>query len=285
MVADELNGTVNLSEEDSVVWNETQSIVSPNSGSPVKVRLHGTNQGVNTRSFNRDLNFGLSGFYFDFLEEDHHIKNIRALIFKRYDYLNGVSVEYSDQNNDDHYYWAILGQEILGLEWTKSYTSQACGCEIDGPVGKYTYERYPSQIPVLLGFRFMFKGSDHHLEIINVDVYWKWDGTRNSLYMRAHFADNNQDDTYFAQIQCGLVNAENVASQGQISGKSKGSVSRYISATNPMLQGFRLRFRNGDHHLDTTGVWLTKKRAKIDFSDKDTDDEFEYRVRWVDSVR
>jgi ELWxxDGT repeat protein len=289
MVADELNGTVNLSKEDSVVWNETQSIIMQDSGiPPVRQIVSGTNQGVYMygASFSQNLDFGLSGFILNFANGDHHIKSITAMIYPENDYINAFWVGYGDQDYNDKYYWAILGQEILGKEWvgTASVTKWGGGAIIR-PLGKYTYETKPSQIPVLLGFHLENKYSDHHVEVLAVNVYWKWDGARNSLYWSANLGDDDWNDSYTAKIWCALVNAENVAGEGTIGGTSNGSVVRSITATNPMLRGFKFLFSNGDHHLDKVGIWLTRNSAQIYFRDSNADDPFRYSVSWVDCVR
>jgi hypothetical protein len=138
------------------------------------------------------------------------------------------------------------------------------------------------KVPVLLGFD-LDRSTDRNLERIQVRLIV----SNNTLYFTHVFEDENanSDDPYCFRVDYAWVPAGRVIAQYHYADPSehRGSHEGSLSTLNnrPVLQGFQLRFTNGDHHVDQVGVRLLPGDFKIWFNDQNDDDPFRWEIWWA----
>lgn len=224
-------------------------------------------------------NWGLSGFYFNFLGSgvDHELKRIMPSYYADAGGGTAIIMRYYDASGDDSYSWRIDGQELP--YGTKRYTHTGCneyGFAIWETIGNQFFG-----VPVLLGFD-LNRSTDHNLETLEVRVFIAEGG--NLIFSHA-FEDEGANDYYCYRVDFAIVPASRVIDLNHYRDPvaRAGSYTQVLGqATSPVLQGFRLHFTNGDHHVDQIGVRVLPGEARIWFNDKNNDDSFNWEIWWAD---
>jgi len=224
---------------------------------------------------------GLAGFLLDFDGGDHHISDIGAGFFKEPVGM-GLFTSFADQNSDDHYNWKV---DRLALPAGTTLDEVAGHSEsgFNRVILKILDLR---RVPILVGFSLRtMSGGDHHMNKIRVELFRD---QFNQLELGIIFEDKHgpYNISFHYRVAYALVPANRVVSscRQELAGScSSGLIRKPIVAKQPVLQGFELDFKNADHHLDQIGVRLAPGgHAMIYYNDKNDDDDFNWKVWWVD---
>ncbi|MGW4213843.1 hypothetical protein ACWEIJ_38075 [Lentzea sp. NPDC004789] len=140
-------------------------------------------------------------------------------------------------------------------------------------------------VPLLARFQYHFTGGDHHIRQVSAMPL------PQQIAVEVAFADENGDDDYGYRVSAEHVDATGVV-QASFHGTCVGQCSVFLF-TRPaadvvfVLQGFRVTFDNGDHHLDKIGVQEDNGVLTTAFRDNNGDDPFTYDVSyaWVPRSR
>ena len=227
--------------------------------------------------------YGLSGFYLNFTGSgvDHEIERIMPGFF-RLDFSSQVPgletvlfARYEDGNADDPYTFAIDAQKLPYGSTRHSYAN----CSTDGGFSHSLGPIEADVEPVLLGFD-LNRGSDWNLESIEARVF----KTSGSLYYELIFEDEGTYNSFCYSVHYALIPQERIRAYGHYEDTTsrKGTYTRSIAAIRPVLQGFKLRFTNGDHHVDQVGVRALPGEIRLWMNDKNNDDPFRWEAWWLD---
>lgn len=140
-------------------------------------------------------------------------------------------------------------------------------------------------VPLLARFQYHFTGGDHHIRQVSAMPL------PQQIAVEVAFADENGDDDYGYRVSAEHVDATGVV-PATFHGTCVGQCSVFLF-TRPatdvvfVLQGFRVTFENGDHHLDKIGVQEDNGILTTTFRDNNGDDPFTYDVSyaWVPRSR
>jgi hypothetical protein len=140
-------------------------------------------------------------------------------------------------------------------------------------------------VPLLARFQYHFTGGDHHIRQVSAMPL------PQQIAVEVAFADENGDDDYGYRVSTEHVDATGVV-QASFHGTCAGQCSAFLF-TRPaadvvfVLEGFRVTFDNGDHHLDKIGVQEDNGVLTTTFRDNNGDDPFTYDVSyaWVPRSR
>jgi hypothetical protein len=134
--------------------------------------------------------------------------------------------------------------------------------------------------PVILGFN-LDRSADHNVETLEAHVYWS---QGNHAYIQVVFRDAGSSDPFCWDMHYALVRPNRIRAYGHVleTTDRKGSHTRSITATWPVLQGFKLWFRNGDHHVDQVGVRVLPGEVRVWMNDQNNDDPFRWEAWWLD---
>lgn len=253
-------------------------------GPPPLVRdgRSGTNRTGSYEKLNGvDYPMALTGFYYDFVgsNTDHHIERVEAIARQGFGvpwYYHAVT--YADGNGGDIFHWTLNWQELPAGS-TIHAISGTTGIGFNKLLG--TADELPG-IPVLVGFRFGFLGGDRHLRRIEARVFYYQ--PFDAVYAELVLEDNGKPDFEYDLVWA-MIPRENVVGVGCVDGISRSSATREIDAAQPFLQGFDINYTGGDHHMDRFGVLFHPWQAEIWFRDRNGDDDFAYRVWYVDAER
>ena len=136
---------------------------------------------------------------------------------------------------------------------------------------------------LLSGFRFRFRNGRHDLKTIKI--------LESNGVLKVSFADKNGDDPFDWGIYYTLIPRSAIRKSGQVSGTAKGSVTQPLQLPRnglagldelkPVLTGFSLNFKDGDHQIEELGVILESRTALIKFNDKNDDDAFAFVIEYA----
>jgi hypothetical protein len=227
--------------------------------------------------------YGLAGFHFDFSGAgvDHEMERIRAGFYLD-DYLPVAGLEtglwaiYEDRNADDPYDWAIDAQKIpVGStqhQYRDCIDSPAVFDENIGPAPD-------GYVPALLGFD-LDRETDFNVDQIRVRLHERLD----DLYLSVFFTDYPPYDAPICySISYALIPQHRVRALDSVrSSSAGGDIPQPIDAQRPLLQGFYVGFKDGDHHLDELGVRITRSHVQVWLNDENDDDPYGWTVWWVD---
>ncbi|MBN1427428.1 MAG: hypothetical protein JXB07_03525 [Anaerolineae bacterium] len=233
---------------------------------------------------------GLSGFRFNFKGGDHHFGSLVST-FDSPGVVGCCSgswyTKLSDYNSDDAYWYDIRWQELPpGI----TYGSGGESVKMDGQehwitIG-HNYTLFTR--PVLTGFKISGDGrSDSHLERISILLVGEARpgyGYPEPIMARVRLGGGGADKS--VRISYALVPTRNLSMYGyDIKGTSSNGNERTgtLSAGNPVLLGFDLRFKNGAHHVDRVGVEVWPFNWRVTFEDHNHDDPYEYAI-YYDNV-
>jgi hypothetical protein len=220
---------------------------------------------------------GLAGFFFDFDHDDHEIARIEARAL-----TDTVQVEYSGALPTFHsYHWELDRQELPpGTTFHHHQGSVGIG----GISARLGMPGELPGVPVLTGF-LISANQEHHLERIKVQVSRD---QFDQLNLEIVFEDDDwSGDDFFYRVDYAVVPSNKVRCKPVLQGSSNtGSDYKAIDAKHPVLQGFDLNFTNGDHEMDQIGVMLDPRsmggQAFVHYNDRNNDDNFSWKVWWVD---
>ncbi len=213
---------------------------------------------------------GLCHLEFRFRDGDHHLKTIRAIPDLWGRYLR------FDLADNDH------GQDAYGrfrwwdLRWNGSLRfANGSGCR-DG-----CWLRIPpvsgSQELVLAGIDFSFSGDDRHIRDLEVWPYpesgWIW----------TRFRDNGTTNSYRVSVAYVLIpKADHYRFTSSSTRDEWFDIDRPKAAGKSYIQGFKARFRNGDHHFQQLRVNVCGNRVEGTFHDGGgVNDPYRLDVRYV----
>jgi hypothetical protein len=221
---------------------------------------------------------GLAGFKFDFDNGDLPIAKVYAGFSQE---VPGVVLlrNFSDGNAGDAYSWTIDRQELPPGTTFNKYGKGPTSCNrtwVLEPAGA------DSTVPVLTQFTLEAFG-DYQMDLIHVRISRAPFGP---LVLEIAFQGPTGANCSFTGTYA-LVPVDRVASSGDLEGLSDGGTSfAILDADQPILQGFRLDFYNPGNNeyrpLDKIGVRLMPGEANVTYSDSNADDDFRWKIWWVD---
>lgn len=208
----------------------------------------------------------LSGFKLEFRGGDHEIKSIGVIRDS-----NSVTTTFADNDGNDAYrMWAQYTAVPMRVVDATGDCSEVCEIAIERPPS-------PGAQLVIRGFSVQRNGSDANLRRIAIDP----DPDRGVVTVE--FSDNGRS-YYRARVQYGYVDATHVAGTHRASGQRRRQEQSLVLPRvpgQPMLQGFDVRFRTGDHHLRTFAIEPTATAYRVTFNDNNTDDEYQVSVDYL----
>jgi hypothetical protein len=227
--------------------------------------------------------YGLSGFYLNFTGSgvDHELERIMPGFFglEFSSQVPGLETvlfaRYEDGNADDPYTFTIDAQKLPYGSTRHAYSDCSSYGRVSHSLGPIDAEVEP----VLLGFD-LNRGTDWNLETIEARVF----KTSGSLYYELIFEDEGTYHSFCYSVHYALIPEERIRAYGHYDDTTsrRGTYTRSISAIRPVLQGFKLRFTNGDHHVDQVGVRALPGEIRLWMNDKNNDDPFRWEAWWLD---
>lgn len=224
---------------------------------------------------------GLSGFYFDYVDDDHHIDEVAIGLAP-----SRVDSAYNDQNDDDEYQWRGAGWSLPAGTTYGTVSGSSGG-------GSATSAILPgSGVYVLTGFRVDYDDDDHHLDEIGVEFVEDVAGTR----VLVTYNDQNDDDDFTYTVDFAVVPLAEVSATGRTPRRGPVRFSELNltglglpAGLSPLLlTGFRADFEpnftsGDDHHIDELGFEILPGGAvNVWFNDKNDDDAFFWYLDWVE---
>lgn len=206
----------------------------------------------------------LDSFYLRYSDGDHHVQSLGVE-----PQLNGqILIVLGDDNNDDEYYYSIEHKR-------RSDAGITTGSFVDFCNGSCLYPLAPphaGDVFALRGFRFYYRGGDHHVDQIGI--------LREADGVRTYFNDDNDDDPYVVYVDYAWLPAAMVTQTATLTGSSGGGGDQqaFASAASAVITGFRLDYADGDHHLQEIGVLTRTSDVQVYYGDDNGDDDFGYRV-------
>lgn len=210
----------------------------------------------------------LNKFSFQFLNGDHHIKEVKALRGN-----NTVDINFQDNNGDDPYEFSAEYElrNNLPIYSVKGWGSKGTTTR--------TLASKPSSDHVfaIVGFRFKFS-SDHHIRKIGAH---ESNGTITVVY-----EDKNWDDSYDWEIQYTYLPPEYVHSENTVREDNGGGYDSHHKDVpfngSKILSGFYFSWAgSNDHHLYKLAVDLNKSRVNVKYTDDGEDEWFSWFVNYV----
>jgi len=233
-------------------------------------RVNDCGKGLVNKSFTPSAAPLLNRFDFDFDGTDHHIQQI--LIFPNFTPAT-IRIGYHDKNSDDRYCYDlnfvnINDSRIQRFRRNLDICSEGgkCTVRLNRPPGDFVF--------VLIGFQLSFRGTDHHVDEVSV--------LEDNGQLTVAFNDKNNDDIFIWSAQFAYVPRDRFRNVGESSGvRAKGEAVQTIPSGTSLIRGFRFKFRKDDHHIKRIGVRSSSGQARMLFSDKNRDDEFDWQYRWA----
>lgn len=227
---------------------------------------------------------GLAGFFLNFLgsNTDWEISHIKVLTS-----TDKIELDYSGAlPKFRRYSFRVDRQELpLGTIF-RSVTGSVD--VIEGVTHRLSMPGELPGVPVLRGFQ-IFHGSQHDLERIEVRLFRDQFDQQELEIIFHDKSPSNDDFSYrvdFAVVPAELVSARGSLQPSPVTGTQRAYITRYdakiLDAEQPVLQGFDLKFENGDHEMDQIGIRLQPGLAEVWYNDKNKDDPFSWSVQFVD---
>jgi len=211
-----------------------------------------------------------------FRNGDHHLKHFGVVPHDGTGPSTDYLVQFSDLDGGDRYSgtvrWADLWQQNLPRSVARGGCAGTCRLTIP------RLARW-QQVFVLSGFQLSFSeaGTDRHVREIAI-VPSPYDG-----FVDVTFTDDSGGRPFSVELRYlvlpyGLAVGENIR-QGSVVGGGNSEVA--IPAGQAVLQGFRLRFSNSDHHLERFAVDLHDNRIRTHWRDGDANDPYTWWVSYA----
>lgn len=218
---------------------------------------------------------GLITFDLRFKNGDHHLKEISVTPHDGFWSASHMLVAFNDVNSDDPFAGTVRWADLFNyLPRVVARTGCQGTCRLTFPrLAQY------QQIFVLAGFSFTYSeaGTDHHVRDLAV-VPKPYQG-----YVDVTLADNSGNRPYnvhvkYLVVPYGITRGETTL-QGTVASGGLGQVTRPAGLA--VLQGFRLAFTNGDHHLERLAVDLHADRVTTRWRDGNGDDPYTWWVSYA----
>lgn len=214
---------------------------------------------------------GLCRLEFKFLGGDQHLRTLQALPD-----LFGSNMQF-DLADNDHGQGVYSQLRWWDMRWGSpslrfaSVSSCNDGCYLSiPPIGA-------GNELVLAGIDLRFLGSDRHIRDIEV-----WAEPENSrIWVRLR--DNSSTNAFSARIAYLVLPVGNLRRSTSFSSADEwADINRPKAAGRSYLQGFKARFRNGDHHLERLWVDVCTSRIRGTFHDGGgVNDPYRLDLRYV----
>jgi len=211
----------------------------------------------------------LSGFYFQYTGDDHHVLQLMAL--PRFPAPDKIELGLHEEGEDSEYSFKVI-HHLVGDARIRSFTRA-----LDVGVGRsatVTVERPAGEMLfVLSGFQLAFHGVDHHLDEAGI--------VESGGSVTFRFNDKNDDDTFKFSLKYCYVPRDLFSAVGTVQGENdKGGARATIPSGKAVIRGFNCNFRSKDHHIRDLGVLAGDGRVEVFFEDKNGDDPFDWSVAW-----
>jgi hypothetical protein len=211
----------------------------------------------------------LRQFYFRYTDTDHHIRAIG--ISPDHPSTQRLGIIYQDINGDDRYFYNIAHDDlassgIRSYYYGRDVCRDSCTRAISRPAGDYVF--------VLRGFYIYFHGDDHQIDQISI--------MENNGNLTVAYNDRNNDDTFICEVRYSYVPRSLIRSMSESSGRTRREQRVSIPTGTAWIRGFNFDFRSSDHEIQEIGVWQPGDGPlEVYYSDRNGDDEFDWRVRWA----
>lgn len=210
----------------------------------------------------------LGGFWFDFTNDDHHLKTIAVMARTAPD---RTILHFNDKNSDDPftYFTRQVVTTNAVLQRTASVaTSQ--NCERPG-LCNLSIGTFRGYVFVLQGFYLSYEGTDHHMNRIAV--------FENNGTLTIAFNDKNGDDYFGARVEYAWVPTSMIQSMGHAADRSEGLAffDGVPKEGEFVVRGFDFDFADEDHHVNMIGI----SRGNVVYADWNHDDAYDWGLDWA----
>lgn len=216
----------------------------------------------------------LQTFYLRFTDSDRHIDAIGVEVEVPDD--NRLTIEYYDESRNDRYYYRVqhlpISDNRIQANKVTSIAKAREVFDLQKPPGSFTF--------VLSGFTFYFRGSDQHVDQVQI--------LERSGRLYVAFNDDDDKETFLWRAEYAWLPDDLIAGTRIEEGvRARGGARRAIPRGMPLIQGFAFDFRpyftgGEDHHLQEIGVltrWPSNDFLEVYYADKNGDDGFDWQVR------
>lgn len=257
-----------------------------------------------------------SGFSFDYVDDDHHLKQFGIMCVgggydaaaERLRFTD--SVVYADINGDDDYDWSAMHHVLrfgnaFTCQETTPWLAKTGNVTAHGASFRHEDLRRFSKVVVLLaGWEFDFTNDDHHINKAAIEiVQGGFDRAEGVVRWetRVTYADKNFDDPYrfrYSYIVLGFNGAalertyqapDGGGSAAAIEQVTDAALRTYTAAL-VVPTGWSFDFSDDDHHVNIVGFGLRNVafdraagrvtwNAHADFRDKNADDPYTWGYR------
>jgi hypothetical protein len=220
----------------------------------------------------------LRSFDFMYQSEDHHLGGVVALT--EFPTGNNLRVGFFDQNRDDDYFFRVghhdaVESRIQRVDRSLDIcvtTNGRCTVPISRPAGDVVF--------VLTGFEISYQtGIDHHLDEIGL--------LENNGQLTVIYNDASDNKTFLWRVQFAWVPADLFTGQGTVSGVADSGGADIVTPVSGkgVIRGFRFNFEphftpGEDHHIKRMAVYMLNDRVSVLYHDRNSDDGFDWQVRW-----
>lgn len=220
----------------------------------------------------------LSGFYFQYVNEDHELSSrldrhvLQVMAMPAFPAAGQVRLGMHENGSDTDYFFNVR-HHVVTLADVRVF-SRALDVG-QGRQSTVQVERPPGDVVfVLTGFQLAFHGDDHHLDEAGI--------VESDGAVTVRFNDKNDDDTFtfalkYAYVPRSAFTALGTAHRDNVQGGDQSN----IPAGPAVLRGFNVNFRSKDHHVRGLGVLAGNGRARVFFDDQNGDDRFDWSLRWA----
>jgi len=222
----------------------------------------------------------LRSFDFMYQSADHHLGGIVALT--EVPSGSNLRVGFFDQNRDDDYFFRIshynaVDSRIVRVNRSLDIcvtTGGSCTVSIANtkPAGNFVF--------VLTGFEISYQtGIDHHLDEIGV--------LENAGQLTVIYNDASDNKTFLFSVQFAWVPSDLFTGLGTVSSAMEnGGAQQTTPVTGKgVIRGFHFNFEpyftsGEDHHIKRIAVYMLNDRVSVLYHDNNSDDGYDYHVRW-----
>lgn len=257
-----------------------------------------------------------SGFSFDYVDDDHHLKNFGILCVgggydagaERLRFTD--SVVYADINGDDDYDWSAMHHVLrfgnaFTCQETTPWLAKTGNVTVHSDSFRHEDLRRFSKVVVLLaGWQFDFTNDDHHINKAAIEIVQKGFDRAEGVVRwetRVTYADQNFDDPYRFRYSYIILGFNGTALERVYSapdgGGSAAAIEQVTDATLKAYPaalvvptGWSFDFKSDDHHVNVVSFGLRNVafnqaagrvtwNAHADFRDKNADDDYTWGYR------
>lgn len=219
----------------------------------------------------------MGGFRFTYTDGDHHICTMFSGPLANE--IGGQALcHYIDDSHAPPYTWRFEEQELPST----AVVYEARGNNEHGfGINRVLHPPGLAGVPVLVGFSLAFKGANHHLKKLRLEVFRD---QFDQIELGTSFEDKSADTPYSYCVRYAMLSDCDVAGMFCVSGSDRGVATRERTdgSNRVVIQGFTLGYSKGDHHFDEIGVWTEPGKLFVGLNDKNNDDKFDWQVRYIE---